>query len=188
MLLCSGLHGIDPRANDPTKPVVLPQLSREEVLLHLLSIHPAPPLVDVNRSIILTKPNNSIYFTSKNNYYVVLKIIQLPITIRYKCPIDAYFEQNELLYINDVICNIEKQKRIKLMDNSPIALNFVENKDDDTSNDDQSTLSIPNPRSIFELIDHDDLNKSKYIQNWLSNSSSSSDLILEGDDLKNLFY
>jgi hypothetical protein len=120
-----------------------------------------------------------------------LKIIKLLITTRYKCPIDAYFERNELLYINDVICDIEKQKRIKLMDNSPSISNIIQNEDDDSSDNDQSASpSIPNPRSIFELIDHDDFNKSTYIriQNWLNNPSSLSDLILEEADIQNLFY
>ena len=113
-----------------------------------------------------------------------MKIIQLPIKTRRKRPIDAYFERDELLYINDVMCEIDKQKRIKLMDNSPGVSNFIQNEDDDSSDDDQSaSSSISNPRSIFELIDDDHFNKSTYIRNWLNNSSSSSDLILKEDDI-----
>jgi len=50
--------GIDPRADDPAKPILVPELPREEVLTYLLSIHPTPPLLDGRRGVVATKPNN----------------------------------------------------------------------------------------------------------------------------------
>jgi len=131
--------------------------------------------------------------------------MKLPITTLFGNPIDAYFQKDELLYINEIIFEIEKQKKIQLIDNSSNISNIIQNQNidnasgisnviqnqnDDSGDDGESgSSSIPNPRSIFEFINHDDFNKSKYIriQNWLNNSSSSSDLIPE-DDLQNLFH
>jgi hypothetical protein len=131
-------------------------------------------------------------------------------------PIDAYFQKDELLYVNEIIFEIKKQEQIKLfeiekqkkiqlidntsnisniiqnqnIDNASGISNVIQNQNDDSGDDGESaSSSIPNPRSIFEFINHDDFNKSKYIriQNWLNNSSSSSDLIPK-DDLQNLFH
>lgn len=190
VLLFSHLHEIDPRADDPTKSILVPELPREEVLTYLLSIYPTPPLLDGRRGVVVTKPNNSRHFPSDKNHYVILKIMKLPITTSFGNPVDAYFQRDELLYINEIMFEIDKQKKIELINNAPSVSNIIQNQNDDSNDDGESvSSSIPNPRSIFEFIKHDNFNKSKYIriQNWLNNSSSSSDLIPE-DDLQNSFH
>ncbi|CAF1107767.1 unnamed protein product [Adineta ricciae] len=165
----SGLHGSIPSNSDPVEKIFLPQLSRQEVIHHLLPIHLTNILNNNRRSVMLTRSTTpSKYFSPKTNYCVIMKIIKRPLTDPFPESIKEYFDQSELEYMNHVlyqidlekhnaILQLEKNRRLKLI-NRTTQLPPINEPDDD-----QESSSILREGRFNGISPNVTLNESKFL-------------------------
>ncbi|CAF3673589.1 unnamed protein product [Rotaria sordida] len=98
---------------DPTSEEVLPQLSRENLLKYILSIHPAPP--------IYGRPCVKITLSQCSKQ-------------EWPTPLPDYIDNDELLYIRDTLFNIFMEEYDQSMKKSKIIRNNSEDKDNTDDN------------------------------------------------------
>ncbi|CAF1609584.1 unnamed protein product, partial [Rotaria magnacalcarata] len=105
VLLLATFVGKDPNDDD-----VLPELSREYLMKYLLSIHPTPPSPG-RRSIKLTIPlSMTPNLGEQINSYIILKLISVSEETVWSHTVDEYFSMGEMLYINDIVAELNKQE------------------------------------------------------------------------------
>ncbi|CAF2006790.1 unnamed protein product [Rotaria magnacalcarata] len=179
VLLITRFHHLD-----PTSEVVLSQLSRENLLKYLVSIHPAPP-IHGRRSVKHTLSQGSSYFDPEEKSYIVLKPITVSLEEEWPTPLPNYIDNDELAYIRDILFNIFMEERDQSMETSKIIRSNSEDKDnEDNSTTSSSSSLFPNPRFLQESFGHIDLslNRSTEIEKWLADVESSPECIIDLND------
>ncbi len=160
-MLITRFHRDDPKSND-----VLPEIPKEILLNHILSIHPSPPIS--GRSIKLSNSSNWSYFDPKEHPYIVLKPANHPLKEEWPVALPDFVNNEEMSYIKDMLLSILMQESIK----SNMIQNNAEKDDEDgksaSAHSSSSTSSFPKPRLCINLerVDHN-----KSIEEWVLASS-----------------
>lgn len=190
VLAITRFHGHD-LASTNTNTTVLPQLTRNDVFKHILSIYPTPPVFG-RKSIQIKSTCSSTYFTHQDKHYLILKPISISSGTKWAHAIPDFIDPNDLLYISQIIYELTAEERKSSTGNSQlqiISTNPGDKTDDKEDTDDDakttsSSSSLPMPRFEQYLLLQNDLNKSYQVQQWLNNLESSSNStaedILEG--------
>ena len=96
VLLITRFHGHDPACDDGND-VVLPELSREIVMKHILSIYPTLPGVADRRNIKMkTFQTSKPYFSSSEKSYIVLQSVTVPLSMNWSKPLADYIDYEDL--------------------------------------------------------------------------------------------
>jgi hypothetical protein len=186
VLAITRFHGHDPASTDTNATIVLPELTRNDVFKHILSIYPNPPVFGRN-SIKIKSICPSTYFTPKDKHYLILKPISISSGAKWSNPIPDFVESHELHYISQVIFELAAKERQSSTGNPQLQMTLKnpgdKTDDDKEDNDDAKTTSssssLPMPRFEQYLLLQNDLNKSYQVQHWLNNLESSSNSAVE---------
>jgi hypothetical protein len=179
-------HRHDPASSSTIETNILPALTRNYVLKHLLSIYPNPPVFGRN-SIKIRSVCLSTYFTPLDKHYLILKPVSIASGTEWPKPIPDFVEADELHYISHLIFELTTEERQSSTGNLQaqiILTNSGDKIDDDKDDtDDAKTTSSSSslPMSRFEqyLLLQNDSNKSYQVQQWLNNLESSSSSAVE---------
>ncbi|CAF4352198.1 unnamed protein product [Rotaria socialis] len=183
----SRFHGHDPASTNPDTTIILPELTRDYVFKHLLSIYPNPPVF--GRNSIKTKSiRPSTYFKPDEKHYLILKPISVSSGYEWPNPIPDFVEPHELHYISQIIFELTTEQRQSSMSNSQLqilVINPEDKTDDDKKDTDDakttttsSSSSLSMPRFEQYLLQND-LNNSYQVEQWLNNLESSSNSAVE---------
>ena len=99
VLAITRFHGHDPGSTDTDATDVSPELPRNYILKHLLSIYPNPPVFGRN-SIKIKSIFPSTYFTPKDKHYLILKPSSISFETKWLSRIPDSVEFHELHYIS----------------------------------------------------------------------------------------
>ncbi|CAF1322219.1 unnamed protein product, partial [Rotaria sordida] len=103
-------HSHDPASTNTNATIVLPELTRNYVFKHLLSIYPNLPVFGRN-SIKIKSICPSTYFTPKDKHYLILKPISISSGTKWPNPIPDPVESHELHYISQMIFELTIEER-----------------------------------------------------------------------------
>ncbi|CAF1511355.1 unnamed protein product, partial [Rotaria sordida] len=103
-------HGHDPASTNTNATIVLPELTRNYVFKHLLSIYPNLPVFGRN-SIKIKLICLSMYFIPKDKHYLILKPISISSGAKWPNPIPDFVESHELHYISQMIFELTTEER-----------------------------------------------------------------------------
>ncbi|CAM4964822.1 unnamed protein product [Rotaria socialis] len=138
-------------------------ISSKDFFNYVLSIHPiaSPPNKRSLRPKIIKSMSKPL------TGYLILMPIVISDSTPLHGPMPVVFEKNDMLYINNKLDALIKEKQDKIIENIDYSKIIANTQyDDDDSSSQETAHSIPNARSCLFEINHFD--KNNLIENWLS--------------------